>query len=345
MSAEILRELQDTPMLGRSLDRAAALVEALEASDAPAHEIAGQRGRLLFYRRALGASDLLISAMQLARQAAAGLAELRWALLAARALAEVGRSASGLELLAPLRARIDSEAELYADLRMALAATGDPDARVLWDEALTRMRSPERDADRLEALLGLGVLARGGEDAPRARRAWEQALSLASAHGDDLQRLRLACLLGNALLEAGLPQEAEPRLREAVLLAEALGEPLVLLGEATLLAALELGREDWPAAEATAARIRAAALIRNNPLALVDAAITRSAARVGQGDTAGGVRALWDAAADLRDRGNMAGLNLLRARLGELRVQLGPPVFDPLWMAIVSPAPARRPDG
>jgi hypothetical protein len=130
-----------------------------------------------------------------------------------------------------------------------------------------------------------------------------------------------------------------------VALAEALDEPLVLLGEATLLAALELGREDWPAAEATAARVRAAALIRNNPLALVDAAITRSAARLGQGDTLGGVRALWDAATDLRERGNSAGLNLLRARLGELRVLLGPPVFDPLWMAIVQPRPEPRQEG
>lgn len=332
-------------MLGRALERAEALVADLEASGGAAHEILGYKGRLLFYQRRIGASDLLISAAQRAREAGAGLAELRWSLTAARALAEVGRSASGLELLAPLRARIDAEPSLYADLRMALAVAGDPDARVLWEEALTRMRSPERDADRLEALLGLGVLARGGEDAPRARRCWEQALAIARAHGDDLQRLRLACLLGNALLEAGLPQEAEPRLREAVQLAEALEEPLVLLGEATLLAALELGREDWPAAEATATRIRTAALIRNNPLALVDAAITRSAARIGQGDTEGGVRALWDAATDLRDRGNTAGLNLLRARLGELRVQLGPSVFDPLWMAIVQPRPERRPAG
>lgn len=332
-------------MLGRPLARAAKLVEALQASDAPAHEITGYKGKLLFYQRELGASELLISAARLARESGEALAELRWSLFAARALAEVGRSASGLELLAPLRARIDAEAELYADLRMALAATGDPDARVLWEEALTRLRSPERDADRLEALLGLGVLARGGEDAPRARRAWEQALSIATAHSDGLSRLRLACLLGNALLEAGLPQEAEPRLREAVALAEALDEPLVLLGEATLLAALELGRQDWPAAEATAARIRAAARVRNNPLALVDAAITRSAARLGLGDTAGGVRALWDAATDLRERGNMAGLNLLRARLGELRVQLGPEVFDPLWMSIVQPRPAPRSEG
>lgn len=336
-NAEIVRQLGALGLLGAGLSRASALVPTLSPDATRPWEIPYWTGVLRFYSREVGASDLLLEAAELARRAGARETSLRAALLAARALAAVGRPSSAATLLEPLEAELQAHHTLYADHRLARAACGHPDARQLWEEALPQLPSPARDADRLEVLLGLGLMARNGGDGARARRHWERALALAQAHEDDRERLRLACLLGNAAVEAGLPHEAEPRLAEAVTLAERLDETLVLLAEGTILAALQLGRADYAAAEATAARCATAAAARNNPAAIADAAITRAAARQGQGDAQGAIRALWDAANLLRDRGSAAGLNLLKARLAELRAQLGPERFDPLWMAVATP--------
>lgn len=293
-------------------------------------------GALLLYSSQIGASDHLLEAARRAELAGAEEARLRALLLAARALAAVGRAASGQAILDELEGRVERYGSLFADHRLSLAACGHPDARRLWEEALPRLPSPARDADRLGVLLGLGILARGGGDSARARQRWEAALKLAQEHGDERERLRVGALLGNLLVEVGMPREAEPRLREVVQIAEHLGEGLVLLAEGTVLLALELGRQDWPAAEATAARCAAVASARNNPAAIADAAIARAACRLGQQDPPGAIRALWDAANLLRQRGSLAGLNLIRARLAELRVQLTPEVFDPLWAAVAT---------
>lgn len=334
MSAAALRELAGTPLLGAGRERAAGLLAALGPADAPEWLIQGWTGVLLFHSSRLGAVERLLAAVRGAEDAGERQEALRFALYAARALAAVGRAASGEALLEPLLPALEASPALAADLRLTRAALGQGEVRRHWEEALARLPSPARDADRLEALLGLGVLARGGGDATRARRCWTAALALAAAHGDARERLRLSALLGNALVEAGLLVEAEPVLADAVALAAAQDEALILLAEGTVLAALQLRREAWAEAEATALRLAEAARRRNNLPAIADAAITRSSARLGQGDARGAVLALWEAARVLGERGSQAGMNLVKARLAELRVQLGPATFDPVWVSV-----------
>ena len=350
---EALRALDHTALLGRGRQEAEALCEGLAASLAsrPDRELARRLqawvGILLLVDGRPGAFEALQEAARRADEAGDGRLALRCRLFAVRALAAMGRTASAAELLAEQRAAAEAEPGLAGELRLAEASAGHPEPRRLWEEALARLPSPGRDADRAEALLGLGVLARDGEDLVRARAHWRAGLELCAAHGDERGKLRFATLLGNLLLEAGQNAEAAQVLAVAVRSAEILGDSLVLLAEATLLTALQLAAEDWEAAERTATLVEEAAARRNNPHAMADAAISRSACRIGVGDVPGALTALIEAAARLRERGSVTGLNLLKARLGELRIGLTPAVFDPLWqrqMGVARPSappPAR----
>ncbi len=350
--AEALRALDQTPLIGRGREEAEALCRRVQADLAsqPDPEIALRLKAwvaiLLLVDGRPGATEALLEAARAAEEAGEARLALRCGLYAVRALAAVGRSASAAELLADLRPAAEAMPALGGELRLAEASAGHPDPRRQWEEALERLATPGRDSDRAEALLGLGVMARDGEDVVRARAHWRRGLELCEARGDVRGTLRFATLLGNLLLEAGQNREAREALVIAVGAAEALGDTLVVLAEATLLCALELGAEDWVAAERAAGLIEEAAAKRNNHHALAEAAISRSACRIGQGDTAGGLRALIDAAARLRERGSVGGLNLLKARLGELRIGLTPAVFDPLWqrlMGISRPQAASPP--
>lgn len=337
--AEALQALDSTPLLGRGRKTAESLCGVVASSLASAPDPAVTRrlqawvGILLLVDGRPGAVEPLLDAARRFDEAGEVNDALRCRLIAARALAAVGRGASAGELLAQVEDAASRVPALGGDLRMAQAAAGHPEPRRLWEEALTRLPSPGRDADRAEALLGLGILARDSADVLRARQRWRKGLEICETHGDERGRLRFSALLGNLLLEAGQNQEAEEVLAVAVRAAEVLGDTLVLLSEATLLCSLQLQREDWEAAERTATLIEEAAAKRNNLHALASAAIDRSACRLGLGDAGGALRGLIDAAGRLRERGSMVGLNLLKARLGELRISMTPAVFDPLWQA------------
>lgn len=348
--AEALSALANTALLGRGRRVAdtltAQVASGLASRPDPetARRLQAWLGILLFVDGRPGAVEPLLEAARRADHAGDQVEALRCRLYAVRALCAVGRVASASELLGQIEPDAAAVPALGGDLRLAMAAAGHPEPRRLWEEALLRLPTPARDLDRVEALLGLGVLARDGEDVVRARSHWRRGLEICDTHGDERGKLRFAALLGNLLLEAGQNAEAEAVLAVAVASAGALGDALVLLSEALPLCALQLGREDWASAERTAVLIEEAASRRNNLHALASAAIDRSTCRLAQGDTSGALRVLMDAAARLRERGSMLGLNVLKARLGELRIQLTPAVFDPLWQAnLAARAPAAAP--
>lgn len=330
MTPDPWRTLASLPLLGSGRARAEEICAELSAHPdrETARRLQGWSGLLLFAAGKAGAVERLTAAARTA--AAAGEADeaLRLRLWLVRALAAERRVALGSALLDEIGAAAETSPELRADLHLARAATGHANARHHWQEALKSLPSPVRDLDRFEAHLCLGLLARDGGDVPRARTHWREALALAERHEDSRGRLRLAALLGNLLVEAGLLPEAETHLKTAVEAAWKLNDPLTVVAEGTVLAALQLGREDWAAAEATGVLLAEAASRRNNWIGMADAAITRSSARLGLGDIEGAVGLLWEAALLLRDLGAAAALNLIRARLGELRGVLGAELFD-----------------
>ena len=337
----LLAQLATTPLLGQGRQQHRALCEQLGASLATQPDRAVQmqliaaQALLRFSEGRPDASERLGEAARRAADAGDTRLATRLRLTQARALASTGRAATAEVLIEDAAEAVRQDPALLPDLQLARAAVGEPEAPQLWLAALDRLPSPARDHDRLEALLGLGLAARDGNDPVRARGHWGRALALAQAHQDPVALHRISALLGHLCLEAGLPDEASRHLRAALDAATTLDDPLPQLSAGTILAAMALHRGDWAEAEALARRNATAASRRNNWSAMADAAITLSTCRLRQADLPGAVQALWETATLLRDLGAAAALNLIKARLAELRLEVGAAAFDPALAKIV----------
>lgn len=329
------KALSELAPLGRGLAEAERLVAGLasELASSPDRALARQvqtwSAELGLRARRRDAPEALATAAKRAAAAGDGVEAARLYLLLGRALAASGRPAMAAEVVATWTPRAEAISSLEADLCLARAATGDPDARALWVRALPRLVGPARAADRYEALLGLGVVARNGGDWTRAAAWWTEALAIAETWEAPVSALHAAALLGNLRVEMGLPDEAIGPLARAVALADALEDPLTLIAEGTVLLSLYLRAERWSEAAPLAAAIEAAAIGRNHWMAQVDAAIAIARCRMAAGDLETAILVLLRAGARLRDLGSAVALHAIKARLAEMRLATGPATFDP----------------
>jgi hypothetical protein len=91
----------------------------------------------------------------------------------------------------------------------------------------------------------------------------------------------------------------------------------------------------WPEVETLSGELEVVATERGNWLALVDARISRSTCALERGDLPGCVESLLDGADLLLDVGHGAGLNIIKARLAEVRNQVGSDTFGPALEALL----------
>lgn len=332
--ALLVDELESLPLLGRGRRRAVALCGQLAgwlaAHRAPDLErrVFARAAELALVDESAEAPDRLDHAAILAEEADDP-AAVRLRLLQVRALVAVQRADEARALLSTI------EGDGFAgDLALARAACDPTDARRHLEQALAVLPSPRQDHDRWEAHLTLAELLEQGGDPVRARPHLEAALALSTTHGDLAGEGLVRAMLGHHLLMTGLPAEAEPHLARAVDLSEQLDDALTLVAESSVLAALQLGRGDWEGALRSARRLAAAARHRGNWLAVADAALTRSAAFAGQGELHAAVAELVNTGERLRHEAPPAALNLLKARLAELRLAHGS-AFDHVFAALV----------
>ncbi len=245
-----------------------------------------------------------------------------------RVLASAGRLGSARSLLAVVQPVASATPGLGADLGLAAAATGHPDARRMWLDGLDDLKRPSRDADRLESMVGAADASLAGGDSATARTLYRGALDLAEQHHDIDATLMLALRLGTLLLELGQPIDAAAPLQRALELGHERADSLVVVTAGLLLGGLALGREDWPAAEACGLATLDAGRVRRAWLAVADGAMTTATALAQQGRLEEAVGALLQTADELRGEGATAAQNLLKARLAELRHDAGADAFD-----------------
>jgi len=251
-------------------------------------------------------------------------------LRAARALQRGGQPERARDRVDELGAVPAGWREAAAERALFCSGAPGPEQRAAIEEALALLPTPGRDHDRFELHLLLCGLHQDGGDSGRARAELERAAGLAAAHGDNLATALVDARLGQLLLEVGLAREARAPLARAHAAADALGDDLSLVATASLLCAVLLGAGEWAEAEQVARSQLVAAERRGNWIGVADAAISWSATLIEREGWAAGVAILLRTARALRERAHEPSVNLLKARLAELRGRLGAERFDPL---------------
>ena len=249
---------------------------------------------------------------------------------AARALQRSGHAERARDRLDELGAPAAGWSAASAERAVFLAGVEGPEQRAAAELALAVLASPDRDHDRFELHLLLCTLHLDGGDSARARAELERAADIAATHADNVASGLVDVRLGQLLLEVGLPTEAAAPLRRAVAAADALGDDLSVVVAASMLCATLLSAGAWDEAEQMARVQLVAAERRGNWIAVADAAITWSSALIERGAWAAGVAIVLRTARSLRERSHEPSVNLLKARLAELRGRLGADRFDPL---------------
>jgi hypothetical protein len=326
-----VRQLLELPLMGVGLARAEHLLESLDRSQlspVDAWHVQTVEGRILARQGAERAVDVLADAGQEASLAGDRTEEVRLALWTAGALAACGRGDAARALVAEVLDVARTNPALGFEWRLAESRCGHPDARQLALDAISHIPSPARDADRFDAWQLAGVQSMDGGDQLGAARAWQEAATLARRHGARADLLPVATLLAHLRLQTGQVRQASELLVEATSIAADVGDDLTLAAEGSILAAIQLEEQDWQAAAGTARLASAAALRRGNWMGFVDASITIAACLDQLGARSDALFELLTAAGRARSAGAEAAVNIVRARLGELRAELGAEAFD-----------------
>jgi len=219
--------------------------------------------------------------------------------------------------------------ELQAEWRLA-QATGHSDNIRLIVEALPHLTSTSHAHLKLQALQDLAEARLDGGDTPSAIHYLIDALALADAHTDLEAGLTLTSMIGQLRMVQGMPEDARPYLRRAMDLAQSENNDLALLTQASLLAGIELQASRWKEAAKAALIQIPAALRRHNWMAVADGSITLSTTALNSDAAADAIGILVRCNRSMTGQAPQGAVNLIRARLVEIRYLLGPEVFDPL---------------
>ncbi len=223
------------------------------------------------------------------------------------------------------------------DLETLLA---DPDAAWLLTERLTTLRAD--DPQRLSIRTALARLCTAGGDRIAARAHLEAAYAMALRLEDD-RAAPLRCQLGLHLLSIGLPALALPILREALLDAVDTDNTLMIVSLGSTLSAMRLEAADWAEARKLGALVVSAASRRGNWLGVTDGLITQSTCLLRMGASlTEAIALLLHGGKRLSSMGSPAAVNLIKARLGELRTVHGPAVFDAALQAALATLQAPK---
>ena len=220
------------------------------------------------------------------------------------------------------------------------ALIADPDAAWLLSERLVRLRAD--DPQRLPIRAALARLCTAGGDRVAAREHLEAAYAMARKL-EDARAGPLRCQLALHLLSIGLPALALPLLRDALLDAVDTDDTLKIVSLGIPLSAMRLEAADWAEARKLGALVVSAASRRGNWLGVTDGLITQSTCLLRQGTPlTEAIVLLLHGGQRLSRVGSLASVNLIKARLGELRTEHGLAVFDAALQAALASLQAHQ---
>jgi len=199
----------------------------------------------------------------------------------------------------------------------------------LWENVVNLYRNLELNKETYpDRILALGQVikwSRIGYDHPRYLQYLQEIIQVAETQNDDLQVLHWKSVLSNFLLQKGDIAKAKPLLQEAVHQAIVLKQRLLLISQGTLLCSIWMSQGEFEKVASLCLQIDQAAIERNNWIALASSRNMRSSCWLIRRSNLQAVTLLLDTGDFLAQKGAIAALNLIKARLGELQLILGKP--------------------
>ena len=197
----------------------------------------------------------------------------------------------------------------------------------LWENVVKIFRDLELDettySDRILALGQVIKWSRIGYDHSRYLRYLHEIIQVSESKDDALQVLHWKTILGNFLLQKGDIAKAQPILQESVHQAIVLKQRLLLISQGTLLCSLWLSQGEFEKVSSLCLQIDQAAIERNNWIALACSRNMRASCWLIRRSQLQAISLLLDTGDFLAQKGALAALNLVKARLGELQLILG----------------------
>lgn len=210
------------------------------------------------------------------------------------------------------------------------ALCADGDQLNLWEIAIENLEKQPPGILLLRAYKEAHHLAQLGGDQHRQRDYLNKSVTLSKTLAKDDEQLELRAVYAHRLLMDGLPIQAKKALTELVQDAILQRHELLIISEGTLLAGLYMHDNRWRDTAALCIAIEIAAKTRSNWIALASARMMRASAWLAEDKASEAINLLFDTGDFCFDKGAVAALHLVRARLVELQTQLGESQFQNL---------------
>lgn len=169
-----------------------------------------------------------------------------------------------------------------------------------------------------------------GSDFHRQRDYLHKSVALSKELAHEDEQLELRAVYAHRLILDGMPDRAQEALTMLVQDAILQRHHLLIISEGTLLAGLYMHNNRWRDTAALCIAIEFSAKTRANWLALACARMMRASAWLAENKLREAINLLFDTGDFCFDKGAVAALHLVRARLVELQTQLGDSQFQSL---------------
>jgi len=172
---------------------------------------------------------------------------------------------------------------------------------------------------KFRLLTTISALKLKGGDVSGAVDALEKAGKIAEKHRCLTSSLHTSTHLAQIEMKRARFQQAKTHLSDSLATAQELNDSNTVVWTATLLCAILMANEQWNDAISTAAIEHLAANLRSNWLAVADAAITTASCHLALGRLELAETHIKHTAEVLKHRGAVAAVELLKARLAEIK--------------------------
>ena len=211
-----------------------------------------------------------------------------------------------------------------------VAICAEEEQLLLWERAIQKLEEQEPCTELLFALEKAAHQCRLGNDSVRLRAYLARVQEVSKKVSSRRELLQYQAIYANRIFLDGYPEKAQELLRSVITQAQQEGETLLVISQSVLLSGILMSQQKWVDAAALSLIMENAAILRHNPIALACARMTRASAWYAQDKVRPALRLLLTTGREFHSQGAVAALNLVKARLAELRALLGPEEFNRL---------------